>query len=376
MRIKPDKPSPEFPLFPHHRGYWAKKIAGRTIYFGPWEDPDGAIAAYDRERSDWEAGRNPRTKIDASEIDPAVGVRLGDGCNLFLDDCLQRVEAGRLSQRSYDDYKATLALVLLAVDRWTPVNSMKPDDWKRILQKLSAGRSSSTIANEVTRVKVAMRWLVANRYIDRDPYYGAEFKKPTKVSIRRSRANQGKRWFEAKEIRSLVAASSPAMKAMILLGINCGFGNGDCSGLQPEWISGEWIDYDRPKTGVKRRAKLWPETIAALAAWKEVRPKVNLPLVFVTRQGNAWSDPDSADCAIAKLFVKLCRECKVYIPGRGFYSLRRTFETIASGTKDQVAVSSVMGHVDDSMSGIYRQYIGDERLVAVSEFVRTWYLSG
>ena len=37
--------------------------------------------------------------------------------------------------------------------------------------------------------------------------------------------------FEAAEIRSLLEAAPTQLRAMILLGINCGFGNNDCGTL-------------------------------------------------------------------------------------------------------------------------------------------------
>ena len=43
---RPIKPWPEFPLFPHSTGRWAKKIGGKMHYFGPWNDPEGAYNRY------------------------------------------------------------------------------------------------------------------------------------------------------------------------------------------------------------------------------------------------------------------------------------------------------------------------------------------
>jgi integrase len=55
-----------------------------------------------------------------------------------------------------------------------------------------------------------------------------------------------------------------------------------------------------------------------------------------------------------------------------FYDFRRTFETIAGDSKDQVAVDYIMGHARGDMASVYRQRIDDERLLAVSNHVRTW----
>ncbi len=56
------KPRNDFPLFPHARGYWAKKVRGKFLYFGKIaNDPRGeaAIQRWQDEKDDLLAGRTP-----------------------------------------------------------------------------------------------------------------------------------------------------------------------------------------------------------------------------------------------------------------------------------------------------------------------------
>jgi hypothetical protein len=59
---KPDKPYPEFPLFPHDTRHWAKKTQGKLHYFEPWSDPGGALKKYLAEKYALHAGRMPRPR--------------------------------------------------------------------------------------------------------------------------------------------------------------------------------------------------------------------------------------------------------------------------------------------------------------------------
>ena len=103
------------------------------------------------------------------------------------------------------------------------------------------------------------------------------FCKPDKATYRRNRHEGGKRLFTPEEIRTLLngkgtkhgkgskRGAGVQLKAMVLLGINCGLGNSDCANLPTTALdlATGWLDFPRPKTGIGRRCPLWPETVAA-----------------------------------------------------------------------------------------------------------------
>ena len=163
---------------------------------------------------------------------------------------------------------------------------------------------------------------------------------------------------------------------MILLGINCGFGNADCGKppMAAQDLDAGWLDFPRPKTGIPRRCWLWPETVSAIRAAVATRPdhkdKADADLLFITKYGGAWFK-ESRDNPMSAEFRKLAKSVGVN-GARGFYCLRRGFETIAGESQDQVAVDAIMGHVNQSMAATYPQGISDERLRAVAERVRAW----
>src|SRR6516165_4097648 len=90
---KPSKPYPEYPLTAHPAGYWCKKIRGKLHYFGPWNDPDGALDKYLAEKDALHAGRKPR------EDGEALTVR--DAANVFLNAKKSLLDSGELSPRTF-----------------------------------------------------------------------------------------------------------------------------------------------------------------------------------------------------------------------------------------------------------------------------------
>jgi len=190
---------------------------------------------------------------------------------------------------------------------------------------------------------------------------------------------------EAADVKKIIDAAKPQMRAMTLLGINAGFGQTDLATLPVAAVNLDtgWMDFPRPKTGIQRRVPLWPETVAALRAISEHRPtpldEDDAGLVFLTSHGRRWvrlNEKGSPNDEIGKAFAKLLTHLSLKRPGLSFYALRHTFETIGGEARDQVAVNSIMGHADESMAAVYRERISDERLLAVTNHIRQWLFGG
>ena len=76
---KPNKPRPDFPLFAHAAGVWAKKIRGKLHYFGPWADPDGALKKSLAEKDDLHVGRKPREAAEGFTVKELCNTRPAAG---------------------------------------------------------------------------------------------------------------------------------------------------------------------------------------------------------------------------------------------------------------------------------------------------------
>jgi integrase len=367
---KPAKPSDDFPLFAHATGRWAKKIRGRLVYFGPWDDPDAALRKYLEQKDDLLAGRTPRPAADELSVFLL--------CGKFLTAKKQLLEAGELKARSYAEYAATCKRLIRSFGRNRSVADLRPDDFERLRATIARRWGPVRLGNEVTRVRGVFRYALLAGLVDRPVPVGPNFAKPSAKVMRLHRQARGPRAFTEAELGKLLADAGRPMKAMILLGVNCGFGNLDVGTLPQSAVdlAAGWIDFPRPKTGIVRRCPLWPETVAALRDAIAHRPDPQDPgdadaeLVFITRWGRRFHFGKPAD-AIGPQFQKLCKRCGV--TPRGFYGLRHTFQSVGDQSGDFLAVRAIMGHAGgNDVADHYRERVSDARLRKVSDHVRGW----
>lgn len=392
-KASPTKPYPDFPLSIHKgRGYWCKKVKGTVYYFGKVADDPKGVAALEqwlREKDDLLAGRGRQPKADEKALTVA------DLCNEFLTSKQKLRDRGEITPRTFKTYYVTCERLVEFFGRKKQVADLRPKAFSGLRDELGKTLGAVALGNEIQRVRTVFKFAFDDEHIEAPVRFGQSFAKPKASVVRKAReqkrAQHGDRMFEADELRKIIAVAKPAMKAMVLLGANCGLGQSDLSALPIRAVNLEtgWLDYARVKTGVPRRVPLWPETVEAIKAWLPNRPEPkdrdDNHLMFLTVRGATWvtASPITQDDngkhrggtgkdAIGKALNKLLVKLGIKRKGVGFYALRHGFETIAGDTGDQVAVDAVMGHTDTSMAAKYRERISDERLRNVVEHVRQW----
>jgi integrase len=342
-------------LTPHISGAWQKKIRGKIVYVGRWaRRVDGkleklpgdewwqpALELYKSQAADLHAGRTPRAKTE----DPT----LRDLGNAFLNAKLKMVGSGEITRRHFEEYQSTCGLLITTFGRDRLLDDFGPADFESLRGIMADRWGPVRLGNEIAKVKTVFGWGYRNSLVPRDPktMYGDNFKKPSAAVLRKHRAKNGSRMLESDECRKLIDAAEPTLKAMVLLGLNAGFGNMDVATL-PESaldLDGGWIDYARPKTGIARRCPLWPETVEALRVVLAERPKPKKAaegLVFVRPDGRPWLTERQIANPVTKAVAELMKSAGVHRPGIGFYSLRHVFRTIADGARDTVAIDRIM----------------------------------
>ena len=360
----------DFPLFRHQAsGQWCKQINGKRHYFG--KDKKTALTNYLNKRDDILAGRQPRPKKDSY-----VSVRFA--VNYILSAKRTLVDAGELSERQWEDIKRGGEFCIKQFGGERDIEDLRPDDFRPLRTRLAKKYNATSMRREITNIRSIFNFAYKNDLIQHPVKFGTQFSVPKKSKLREAKHEAGKRTFEADELRKLLDEADIHLRAMILLGVNCGLGNADCKTLEFVHLDLDdgWLNFPRPKTKVNRRAKLWNETVEALktSVSKRRKPKrkTHSEIVFITKYGAPWGTPDKPDCPISKQFRKLLDLTKLYEKGKSFYSLRHVFETEAGDTGDQVAVDYVMGHDNGSMANNYRAKVKDHRLEAVAGHVHKW----
>jgi len=200
--------------------------------------------------------------------------------------------------------------------------------WKLNLR--SRGYAAESINHFLNAVRAMFAFAEQNGMLKRAPAL-----KRVKNERRTNHGGPGKPLYSVAQISELLCNTDSQMYAMILLGLNCGFGPKDIRDLTWDHFDGDRVTLPRSKTGVSQTFMLWQETTQALHNVKRARAE---KVANAVRRGNHRSDnghvfvtrfwrPWSKD-AVAEQFRKLCK--KAGVPCYGFYRLRHCASTAMS----------------------------------------------
>jgi integrase len=379
------KPYPDFPLTAHPTGRWCKKFQGKQYYFGSVDDWTEALERFKRE---WPYILDGKGQPPPDELATSGEYILADLANEFLNAKRGRLKSGEITAWTFKDAYETCGQLIEYLGRDQIIESLRPRDFEKLREKLADRFSTFTMKSIINRYRGVFRFAKLHRKIDVD--FGDSFNPPTAKSIRiarnKTRQSDGAKMFEPSEVHQILEGCEADIHAMVLLGLNCGFGNSDVANLPETAIDFEngWVDYPREKTGIERRIPLWPETISAIRKAAKVRPtpitSKEKGLLFLAPRGEKWVRVRIHDdgkivtySALSKKFANLMKRLKINgCKGLGFYTLRHVFQTISGSARDPDATAAVMGHTDSSMGAVYRERIDDDRLIAVVNTVRDW----
>jgi len=346
--------SDKFPLTLHKTGQYCKKIRGKIYYFG--SDKKQALERYLEQAHCLHAGDPVSIGSRADHLS------IKTICNLYLDHQVSRTEIGEVSPRQVSEKTRLLKAFAKFVGPSQPVSAISILDLQNYRTKLiRKGLSACTINNHLAAVKTMYNWAFDNEIIDHLPRLRAV----KKLRLRKKERST----FTASQIETLLENARPQMRAMIWLGLNCGFGCTDCAELKWKSLDLEngRVAFPRSKTGIDRNLPLWPETIQAL---KEL--PISGELVFYTSRGNPWVTHNrvigedgrvkyTKIDSVSQAFSDLMKKASIKMEkGVGFYTLRRTAATLTARSGDPFAVQQLLGHADLKMATTYVQDVSEQ----------------
>ena len=293
----------------------------------------------------------------------------------------ERVDSNELGKQGFKESERCLLRFAYHVGD-IDTEDLTPEDFKRFRATASQLGGLDTLRKHINVVRALFTFGVKNRLILREPFYGMEFDPPGTASIYKERKQNDKSLSRMEILVNACCTLNTKFwcpyqwKAIVLLGINAAYGPSDVANVRRSDIHENKITLPRVKNGKPRLAFLWPETLQAIKDYLFYeRPAMTAngnDLLFINSHQRPWSRKERTGFSFTCLSHYFQKLLPVKREGVGFYSLRRTFATVAEEALDIPAVGVVMGHVDRSMQGVYRQYISDERVFKVCEHVRNW----
>ena len=188
---KPSKPYKDFPLYAHASGRWAKKVRGVTRFFGPWNDPQGAVNRWLDQKDDLLAGREPRAIGEGLTVRSLV--------NQFLETKEALVNAGELTGRHWEDCRLTGVTLVEVFGRSRLVADLRLPTLNGCARSFEGsgrkrrGRGPIALTNEIGRARTFFNYAHKQGLIDRPVVFGDGFRSLVGLSCGGNVGGKGRR---------------------------------------------------------------------------------------------------------------------------------------------------------------------------------------
>ena len=347
-RPKPAKPYPDFPSSPTPPACGPRRSGARCTTSARGTTPTAPWRSTSRRRTTCTPAASPAPTPEAMTVKDVV--------NAFLNaqagaDGRRRAVAARPGRSTRPLTDELVARVRQAAAGGRP----GPRRLRRSAGPAGKKWGPHRLARLIQHVRSVFKYAFDAGLIDRPVRFGPGFKQAvSKKTMRLHRAKQGPKLFTPEEVRRLLDAAGVQLRAMILLGINCGFGNSRLR--QPAAVRPRpRRRHDRLPAAEDRHPPPLPSVAGdgRRAPGGAGRPRpdpknaADAGLVFLTRvRATRWARRSTTDGPLSRGDRASCSAGSASTAGRGSASTRsrHTFRTVADEAKDQPAADFIMGH--------------------------------
>jgi integrase len=290
----------------------------------------------------------------------------------YLNHRRQEAERGDLSLKQYDDDRRHVELFrdFLSVNYPTLafIDQVSADVLNQYRDKQTELCGSNvTLKKRLEGVRKWLAWLVDRNILRELP---KDLSSYAKVRLKRPKPA----FFTVEEIKSIYNQSGDLLKACVLLGLNAGLTQKDCATLTPEMIDFESgiLSRDRNKTGCDQRAKLWPETLAAIRKVGRFDP--GKPVLLTATGKPLVSESVKPTGKVVKIdYVrKLWDRLDLPCTGKSFKHLRKTSADFVE-RHNPALTSLFLAHVEPGVRKHYVNQHGYQQLFKLTDKLRLHY---
>jgi hypothetical protein len=177
-------------------------------YFGPWSDPNGALAKYLEQKDALHARKKPRPDQNALTVK--------DVANAFLNHKDALLEAGELSIHTRANYQRAVEELVAGMGKTRLVADLDPADFAALRNRMAKKWGPHRLAVTIQHIRSVFKHAYDAGLIPAPVRFGPGFARPTKKTFRLHRAEQGVKLFTRQELLLLLLTAPVHLEAMIL----------------------------------------------------------------------------------------------------------------------------------------------------------------